>query len=131
MKPSTLQLVLYKVTLLHFQNLQKEAATVWLKTNCNKTKILLVSYQFNNQLPVSLENLETVEDVKYLGAKIATSYNDFRGRRGIFWSGSWKKCGDLPRYHLSWNYAFFIHWYCQFTCMGQSPGKQLINWRTS
>ena len=35
----------------HLQNLQKEAATDGLKINSDKTKILLVNYQFSNQLP--------------------------------------------------------------------------------
>ena len=48
----------------YLQNLQNEAATVELKINSDKTKILLVNYQFSNQLPAFLENLEIVEDFK-------------------------------------------------------------------
>ena len=74
----------------HIQNLQKEAAIVGLKINCDETRILLVNYQFNNQLPTSLENLEVVEDFKYLGAKVASLYDDFKRRSGIAWSQFWK-----------------------------------------
>ena len=74
----------------HLQNLQKEAATVGLKIKSDKTKILLVNYQFSNQLATSLENLEIVEDLKHLGAKIASSYDDIKQRRGIAWSQFWK-----------------------------------------
>ena len=74
----------------HLQNLQKEDATVGLKINSDKTKILLVNYQFSNQLATSLENLEIVEDLKHLGAKIASSYDDIKQRRDIAWSRFWK-----------------------------------------
>ena len=70
----------------HLQNLQKEAATVELKINSDKTKILLENYQFSNQLPTSLENLKIVDEFKYLGAKIGSSYDDFNRSRGISWS---------------------------------------------
>ena len=70
----------------HLQNLQNEAATVWLKTNGDKTKILLVDYQFSNQQRTLLENFEIVKDFKYLGAKTGSSYNGFKWRRGIAWS---------------------------------------------
>ena len=72
------------------QNLQKEAATVGTKINSDKPKIFLVNYQFSNQLPTSLGILEIVEDFKYLGAKITSSYDDFKWRRGIAWSQFWK-----------------------------------------
>ena len=74
----------------HLQNLQKEAATDGLKINSDKTKILQVNYQFSNQLPSSLENLEILEGFKYLGDKIASSYDDFKQRRGIVWNQFWK-----------------------------------------
>ena len=70
----------------HLQNLQKEVATTGLKINSDKTKILLVNYQLSNQLPTSPENLEIVKDFKYLGAKIASSCDNFKRRRGIAWS---------------------------------------------
>ena len=57
-----------------------------MKINSDKTKILLVNYQFSNQLPTSLENLEIVEDFKYLGVKIASSYDDLKQRCGIAWN---------------------------------------------
>ena len=41
-------------------------------------KILLVNYQFSNELAIFLGNLEIVEDVKYLSAKIASLYDDFK-----------------------------------------------------
>ena len=74
----------------HLQNLEREAATVGLKINGDKSKILLVNYQFSNQLPTSLEKLEIVEDFKYLGAKIVSSYDDFKRRCGIAWSKFWR-----------------------------------------
>ena len=57
----------------HLQSLQTEAATVVLKINSDKRKILVVNYQFSNQLQASLENLKIVGDFKYLAAKVASS----------------------------------------------------------
>ena len=74
----------------HLQNLQKETAAVGLKINSDKTKIFLVNFPFSNQLPTSLENLEILEDFKYFGAKIASSYDDFKRKRGITWIHFWK-----------------------------------------
>ena len=50
----------------------------------------LVNYHFSNQLTISLENLEVVEDFKSLGAKIASSYDYFKRRCGVAWSQFWK-----------------------------------------
>ena len=74
----------------HLQNLQKEAATVRLKKNNDKTKILVVNYQFSNQLPTSFENLEIVEDFKCLGNKMTSLCDDFKLRRVIAWIKFWK-----------------------------------------
>ena len=62
---------------------------VGLKINKDKTKIFLVNYQLSNPVPI-LATLEVVEHFKYLGAKIASSYNDFKQRRGIAWNQFWK-----------------------------------------
>ena len=40
--------------------------------------------------PKHLINLKLVDHFKYLGAKIASSYDDFKRRRGIVWSQFWK-----------------------------------------
>ena len=68
------------------QTTLSKVGTVGMKINSDKTKILLVNYQFSNQLPTSLENLEIVEDFKYLGVKIASSYDDLKQRCGIAWN---------------------------------------------
>ena len=72
-----------KPLLVNTFKIYKEAATVRLKINKDKTKILLVNYQFSNQLAIFLGNLEIVEDFKSLCAKIASSYDDFKRRHGI------------------------------------------------
>ena len=68
------------------QTTPSKVGTVGMKINSDKTKILLVNYQLSNQLPTSLENLEIVEDFKYLGVKIASSYDDLKQRCGIAWN---------------------------------------------
>jgi len=74
----------------HVHNIQSAAAAVGLKINRDKTKILLVNCDLSERLPKSLENLEIVDDFKYLGSTVASSYNDFKRRRGIAWSQFWK-----------------------------------------
>ena len=44
----------------------------------------------SERLPKSLENLEIVDDFKYLGSTVASFYNDFKLRRGIAWNQLWK-----------------------------------------
>ena len=55
----------------HLQNLQDKAATVGLKINNHKAKILLVNYQLSNQTLTLLKNLEIVDNFKYFDPKIA------------------------------------------------------------
>ena len=74
----------------HLKNIQETAAKVGLKINRDKTKILLVNYELNDQPPKALDKLEIVDYFNYLGAKIASSYDDFKRRRGIAWSQFWK-----------------------------------------
>ena len=38
----------------------------------------------------ALEDLEVVEEFKYLDARLASSLPDFRQRRGMVWSNFWK-----------------------------------------
>ena len=52
----------------HVHNIQSAAAAVGLKINRDKTKILLVNCDLSERLPKSLENLEIVDDFKYLGS---------------------------------------------------------------
>ena len=52
--------------------------------------MLLVNHEHNDQPPKALDKLEIVDDFKYLGAKIASSYDNFKRRHGIAWSQFWK-----------------------------------------
>ena len=70
----------------HLKNIQETAAKVGLKIKKDKTKILLVNYELSDQPPKALDKLEIVDDFKYLGAKIASSYDDFKRIHGIAWS---------------------------------------------
>ena len=74
----------------HLKNIEQAGQRVGLSINRKKTKIFLVNHQLSNPAPPTLANLEVVEDFKYLGANIASSYKDFKQRRGIAWSQFWK-----------------------------------------
>ena len=74
----------------HITNIRESAASVGLKMNEEKTKIMLQNYQFGPHSPQSLENFEVVDDFRYLGSQIASSYKDFRRRCGIAWDQFWK-----------------------------------------
>ena len=74
----------------HILTIQQAGQKVGLKINAEKTKVFLVNHELSTSPPPTLASLEVVEDFKYLGAKIASSYNDFKQRRGIAWSQFWK-----------------------------------------
>ena len=74
----------------HYDNLQISASQVGLRFNKDKTKIMHINYYREATPQKTLEGLESVEDFKYLGARITLSFSDFRQRRGIAWSNFWK-----------------------------------------
>ena len=75
----------------HVDTLQEKASTVGLRINYNKTKARVVNItDSQSNLEVGNEQIEIVEDFKYLGSKILSSMTDFLQRRGIAWSNFWR-----------------------------------------
>ena len=51
-----------------------------------KIKDMHINYHREEAPSKALEELEVVEDFKYLGTRLASSLPDFRQRRGIAWN---------------------------------------------
>ena len=49
-----------------------------------------INYHREGAPSKALEELEVVEEFKYLGARLTSSLPEFRQRRGIFWNNLWK-----------------------------------------
>ena len=74
---------------LLLQNIMATYKTV-LRINKGKTKIMHMNYHREAAPSKALEDLEVVEELKYLDARLASSLPDFPQQRGIVWSNFWK-----------------------------------------
>ena len=54
-----------------------------------------INYHREEAPSKALEELEAVEDLKYLGTSLASSLPDFRQRSGIVWNNFWKSQNHL------------------------------------
>ena len=70
---------------LQLMNIMVTYETV-LRINKVKTKVMHIKYHREAAPSKALEELEVVEDFKYLGTRLASSLPDFRQRRGIVWN---------------------------------------------
>ena len=60
-----------------------------------KTKVMHINYHREEAPSKALEELEVVEDFKYIGTSLASSLPDFRQQRGIVWNNFRKSQNHL------------------------------------
>ena len=57
-----------------------------LRVNKSKAKVMQINYHREGAPSKALEELEVVEEFKYLATRLASSLPDFRQRRGLVWN---------------------------------------------
>ena len=86
----------------HVERLEAEASSVGLRINYGKTKAKMININnVQDTLEVGVNEIEVVNDFKYLGSTILSSMTDFLKRRGMAWSNFWRlhkvwKSNKLP-----------------------------------
>ena len=86
----------------HVERLEAEASSVGLRINYGKTKAKMININnVQDTLEVGDNEIEVVNDFKYLGSTILSSMTDFLKRRGMAWSNFWRlhkvwKSNKLP-----------------------------------
>lgn len=74
------------------EKVARKAAEVGLEINVGKTKQMIINPENSPQLQLSLnhEQIEIVNDFKYLGSMVASTEKDIRVRKGQAWIAFWK-----------------------------------------
>ena len=68
----------------------RTASSVGLEINIGKTKQIIFNAAASEPLKLNGEEIEIVNDFKYLGSLMATTGNEIKSRKGQAWSAFWK-----------------------------------------